>query len=542
MINSDIKFSSEARRKILEGIDILTEAVKVTLGPKGKNVAIFGENNKPHLTKDGVTVAENINLKDKFQNLGCQILKEAARRSADVAGDGTTTTTVLTHSILQKANKLLEANFDTKEVIHGISLAASDVLQELEKNKINLSNYDMLKSVSTISANGEELVGKIVADAVTKSGVEGQITVESGKGFETYLNTIDGTVLSRGFISPHFATDSTKSQAILQNCLVMICNFEISNIQQVLNVLEHAQENNKSILLIANNIADELLQTLVLNKIKGNLKVCAIKSPEFGDTRTVFLNDLATVVGCRIFSQEEIQDIKNCDFEKDFGIVDKVISDKNGTIFVGTKGDKNEIEERLEEVISQLSHSNLSEVEKNVLKRRQRVLSDGICVIHVGGMTELEMLERKDRVDDALAAAKAAKKNGIQPGGGVALLHSAKKCFKNYKNLSSNSEREGYKAFIDACYEPFKQIVGNSGINSEFIISKMSNKDYNWGYDSNQMKFGDMIEMQIIDPHLVIVSEVEHSCSTAINILSIGCAIINEDNSTEDNNNLMEML
>ena len=542
MINSNIKFSSEARRNILEGIEILNSAVKVTLGPKGKNVAIFGENNKPHLTKDGVTVAENINLKDKFQNLGCQILKEAARRSADVAGDGTTTTTVLTHAILQKSNKLLEANFDVKEVISGISLAANDVLQELERNKITLTNYDMLKSVSTISANGEELVGKIVADAVTKSGVEGQITVESGKGFETYLNVIDGTVLSRGFISPHFATDSAKSQAILQNCLLMICNFEISNIQQILNVLEYAQENNKTILLIANNFSDELLQTLVLNKIKGNLKICAIKSPEFGDTRTVFLNDLATVVGARIFSQEEISDIKNCNYEVDFGVVDKVISDKNATIFVGTKGNKDKIQERLDAVISELTQSNLSESEKNVLKRRQRVLSDGICVINVGGMTELEMLERKDRVDDALAAAKAAKKNGIQPGGGVALLHSAKKCLNNYKKLENNSKKEGYKSFIEACFEPFKQIITNSGINSDFIISKIMNKEYNWGYDSNQMRFGDMIEMQIIDPHLVVVSEIEHSCSTAINILSIGCAIINEDNSTEDNNNLMEML
>ena len=527
---AELKFGTEARSLMISGAKELASAVSVTLGPKGKNVAIYYPGQKPHLTKDGVTVANSINLKDPFMNLGCQIVKEAAQRSADVAGDGTTTSTVLASALLEDGHRLLETGYDPKHVILGIESACSDVLAALEETRIDLDEHEQLVSVATISANGEEDLGRLIASAIEKVGADGPITVENAKGFETTLEVVEGTVVSRGYLSPYFATDQGKGIAELEKPAIFIYNQTLTTAKTILPVLEYVASQSRSLLIIANDVTNEALQTLVLNKMKGAISVCAIKAPEFGASRTQAMQDLAAVCGAQVVAVDAGEGLEE-DITSMLGYCDKAVVDKNGTLLVGTKGDTEKIKERVESAQSALKNLTASDSEAGVLRRRIRRLSDGIAIIRAGGSTEVEMLERKDRIDDALCASKAAKKSGIQPGGGTALIQAAKKCAKRKKSTNTESFNSGYEAFLKVCHEPLTQIVKNSGEVPEIVTKKIKRgRSQTYGYNARTDKYGDMFEMQVIDPHDVVSSSVIHATSVACNILSIGCAVSIENN------------
>jgi len=522
---AELKFNSDARTSMISGAKKLASAVSVTLGPKGKNVAIYRPGKRPYLTKDGVTVANSINLKDSFMNLGCQIVKEAAQRSADVAGDGTTTSTVLAAALLEGGHRLLETGYDSKQVILGIESACSDILDALEETRIDLDDHDQLVSVATISANGEDALGELIADAIEKVGADGPITVENAKGFDTTLEIVEGTVVSRGYLSPYFATDQTKGVSELENPYIFMYNQILTSAKTILPILEHVATHNRSLLIIANDVTNEALQTLVLNKMKGALNVCAIKAPEFGAARTQALQDLAAVCDGVVVAIEPGEALDS-DLSKTLGSCDKVIVDKHGTLLVGTKGNKEKISERIQTARDALEMLTSTDSEAGLLQRRIRRLSDGIAIIRAGGSTEVEMLERKDRIDDALCASKAAKKSGIQPGGGTALVQAAKKCSKKRKNTKTEAFNAGYDAFLKVCHEPICQIVKNAGEVPEIVLKRIKRgKSQTYGYNANTDDYGDMFDMKIIDPHDVVSSSVIHATSVACNILSIGCAI-----------------
>lgn len=538
---AELKFHSEARNKMISGVNKLADAVSVTLGPKGKNVAIIKTGHRPHLTKDGVTVANSINLSDPFENLGCQIVKEAAQRSADVAGDGTTTSTVLSACLLNDGHRLLETGYDAKQVITGIESACADILNELEQSKIELKEENQLRSVATISANGEEEIGEIIASAIESVGPDGPITVENARGFKTNLEIVEGTVVDRGYLSPYFATDQTKNVAELENPLVFVYNQILSNAKTILPVLERAASLNRSLLIVANDVTSEALKTLVLNKMKGAISVCAIKAPEFGNARTQALQDLAVVCNAEVvaidFEQKE-----DIDYTSILGTCEKALIDKNGTLLIGTTGSKEKIEERVKICNEELASMKLSDSDSNLLRRRIRRMSEGIAIIRVGGSTEIEMYERRDRIDDALCASRAAKRSGIQPGGGSALVQAAKRCTKKKNRNKTEDFSAGYDALIKACQEPLRQIVKNTGEVSEIVFRRISKSTAPIGYNANTGIFGNMMEMNIIDPHEVVTSSISHATSVACNILSIGCAISIEEQDHEGGYGLIEEL
>jgi len=528
---TDLKFSGEARAHIIDGVDILSNAVKVTLGPKGKNVAIFRPGNVPHLTKDGVTVANAISLREPFENLGCQIVKEAAQRSAEKAGDGTTTATVLAQSILHEGDRLIASGLDTRQICAGIDKAASDVLMRLEETRLEIKSKQDLVSVATISANGETEIGELIADALEAAGDEGAISVEQARGFDTCLEVVEGTVIDRGFLSPYFITDQSKGVAELERAHVLIYNQTLNTAKSILPALEYAANSNCSLFIVANDVTSEALQTLVLNKMKGTLRVCAVKAPEFGAARTIALQDLASVCGAQVIAIDDTSGVQN-DMEKYLGYADKVLVDKNGSVLIGTRKDEERVSECVASAnsISESATSTPSEI--GVAKRRLRRLSEGIGIIRVGGATEGEMLERRDRIDDALHAARAARKEGIQPGGGTALVWASTKC----KPLKSESEsfRAGYEALLRSCGSPLKQIVKNAGGIPELVVGKVGRGKKGYGYDAATDRYGDMFDMQIIDPHLVVHTALQHAVSVACNILLIGCAVCYSDETVND--------
>ena len=521
---ADILFQSDARAKIIEGVETLAKAVSVTLGPKGKNVAIAYPGQRPHLTKDGVTVANAINLKDPYKNLGCQIVKEAAQRSAEVAGDGTTTSTVLAASLLRDGHRLLETGHDSKEVIMGFETACMQVLSELEETKTELNEAHQLRSVATISANGETEIGEIIAQAIESVGADGPISVEDARGFKTSLELVEGTVVDRGYLSPYFVTDQARGLCELSNPMVFIYNQTLSTAKTILPVLEKAASLNRPLLILANDVTSEALKTLVLNKMKGAISVCALKAPEFGAARTQALQDLAVVCGADVVAVDLSPDD---DLDKILGSAEKVVVNKNAAMFIGTPGDKAKISDRIKTCTDALENEVLTESDANLLRRRIRRMSEGVAIIKVGGATEVEMYERKDRIDDALCASRAAKKSGIQPGGGVALVYAAKRAAKAKPRGSSESFSTGFDTFIKACQSPLRQIVENSGDVPEIVMRKVqrSNTNSRLGYDASTGTFGEMFDMNIVDPHEVVISSLSHATSVACNILSIGCAV-----------------
>ena len=506
---TDLKFSGEARSLIIDGVDTLSNAVKVTLGPKGKNVAIFRPGNVPHLTKDGVTVANAISLRDPFENLGCQIVKEAAQRSAEKAGDGTTTATVLAQSILHEGDRLISSGLDSRQICAGIDKAAVDVLSRLEETRLEIKEKQDLISVATISANGEAEIGELIADALEAAGDEGAISVEQARGFDTCLEVVEGTVIDRGFLSPYFVTDQSKGVAELERAHVLIYNQTLNTAKSILPALEYAANSNCSLFIVANDVTSEALQTLVLNKMKGTLRVCAVKAPEFGAARTIALQDLASVCGAQVIAVDDTSGVQN-DMEKYLGYADKVLVDKNGSVLIGTRKDEERVSECIASASSIAEAATSSPSDIGVAKRRLRRLSEGIGIIRVGGATEGEMLERRDRIDDALHAARAARKEGIQPGGGTALVWASTKCRPS--KSESESFKAGYEALIRSCGSPLKQIVKNAGGIPEIVVGKVGRGKKGYGYDAASDRYGDMFEMKIIDPHLVVHTALQTCC------------------------------
>jgi chaperonin GroEL len=490
-----VKFDEYLREQLLEGINILTDAVKVTMGPKGKNVLIERPNAHPIVTKDGVTVAKSINLSEQFQNMGVQIIKEAAARTADEAGDGTTTSTVLAQSMFSEGVKMISAGHDPVDLRLGMSDSLESILDNLKSLSKSLDTDEELHQVALISANGEEEIANLISTAVSKVGREGTVTVENAKGFNSSLSFVEGIKIDRGFLSPYFVSDQDKMQATLEDCIVLLCDKELNNLKDVIKPLEIALESNKSVLLVANEIATEVMQGLVLNKVKGALKICAIKSPGFGQERTEMMQDLSIITGA-------------------------------STLFVGNGNQDAKIDDRVNSLSDRLKGYDVDAHEKEFLEYRIRRLTGGIAVLRVGASTEAELIERKDRVDDALNATKAALDEGVLPGGGVALVRAV----QNLNNLYNDNEsyNAGIKIMKKSCCAPLRQIVLNAGRSADLIFEKVENLEGNQGYDARLSEFGDMLDLGILDPHKVVRCALENATSVASMLLSAGAAMIEE--------------
>ena len=535
MLNNEensLLFGIDAQNKLITGVDKLARAVRVTLGPKGRNVLIAREGSQPHLTKDGVTVAKAIRLADPFENLGASLVREAAQKTADEAGDGTTTSTVLVHAILSEGTKLTAAGHNVQDLISGIAQAATDVLSLLKSKSSPVVLDSQIADVATISANGERNIGEMIAKAVLAVGRDGPVSVEEARGMETTLDVIEGVTLDRGYLSPYFVTNSTKMIAELDEPYVFILNKTLSSLKTILPVLEQCANSGKPLLIIANDVEGEALQALVLNKVKGALKVVAIKAPEFGDARVIALHDIAALVGGQVVSSEDPAEIKKL-LPGVFGNAKKCSINKEGTLLVGTSSNEEEVQSRRNAVKEILSNSVTNDNDKKIASRRLRRLANGVAVLRVGGSTESEMKERKDRVDDAVAAVKAALDEGLVPGGGTALYKIANS-LKAAKKKDGSTKTLGYRAFLSACESPFSQILSNAGMNSELFANKILKGSFEYGLDVRKGVYCNLLESGIIDPSKVVRCAVENSTSAACNLLSVGCTIYTTEQAVTD--------
>ena len=507
------------------GIDKLADTVKITMGPKGKLVLIQRPNQHPTVTKDGVTVANAINLEDEVENLGAQIIKEAAARTADEAGDGTTTATVLAQSIYSEGLKMIAAGFDRVGIKKGIEKALGVIVEAIDSAAKDIKGKEDLKKVALISANGEEEIATLIVNAINAAGVDGHVIVEEAKGFKSSLTVVDGYQIDRGFLSPYFVTDKNKMSCIFEKPYILMADRNFNSIHELMKPLELALEESRPILIVANDIDGDALQGLVLNKVKGSLQICAIKSPGFGAARHDLLNDLESVVGGFVLT--ESHDMQSFD-HKSFGTCKKVII-RNGTaLFINEKSDSSneDIEHRIRSIKEKLSDQTLSENEKELLNYRLQQLSGGIAILRVGAATESELIERYDRVDDALNATRAAIQEGILPGGGVALVKVAETLNQLASKEGDQNVSAGIRVIATACLEPFKQIVKNSGKSPDLLLEKVKKSKSDTGYDSRHDRFDNMFSLGIVDPKKVVRCAIENAASAASIILSAGSSLI----------------
>jgi chaperonin GroEL len=506
-----IEHGAEARRKILEGVDILADAVKVTLGPKGRNVVIekFGT---PRITKDGVSVAKEIELKDKYQNAGAQLAKSAASKTADIAGDGTTTATVLTQAIAREGNKAVAAGMNPMDLRRGIDLAVEAVIKEIKDNSKAISSPNEIAQVGTISANGDKEIGEKIAEAMQKVGNEGVITVEEGKGFEFELEVVEGMMFDRGYISPYFVTNSEKMITELDNPFILLFEKKVTALQPMLPLLESVVQSGRPLLIIAEDVEGEALATLVVNKLRGGLKVAAVKAPGFGDRRKAMLEDIAILTNGQVISEDLGMKLENVNTSM-LGRAKKVTISKDNTTIVDGAGDKKEIENRCKQIRKQIEDST-SDYDKEKLQERLAKLAGGVAVLKVGGATEVEVKERKDRVDDALSATKAAVEEGIVPGGGVTLFYAARKLEK--LNAANQDQQAGINIIKKAIEAPLRQIAENAGIDGAAVVAKLTeSKDTSFGFDAQKMEYVNMIKSGIIDPTKVVRTALQDAASIA---------------------------
>jgi len=524
-MKTDMIFDQEAREKLILGVEKLTDAVRITLGPMGKTVAICLDGQTPHLTKDGVTVANAVSLPDVYENIGAALVREAAQRSAAVAGDGTTTATILAHEIIKQGDKIIAAGHSTVEVLEGMRSAAEMIVSELEKTRVRITS-DRLIDVATISANGDALLGELISNAITRVGSDGAVSVQEAKGYDTTLTVVDGTFIDRGYESPYFSTDPVRQVAELDSPDILIVNDEVASLAPIVPVLERIAATGGSLLIVCNAVGGEALQALVLNRIKANLKVCVIKSPEFGAARVVALQDLASLVGARVIADGK-RLLTASDLDEVLGSIKKATITNRTSLLFGTH-QSDDVKEKQEHARSILDDPAATQDDKKIAERRMRRLSDGIAVLQVGGATESEMKERRDRVDDALHAARVALKEGVQSGGGVALTRAKKIVDRRYR--ANDDFSVGARAFLQSLESPLRQIAENCGVSADLVVQKVKRISDSHGYDGKNDKYGDMFELGILDPHAVIVSAVEHSLSVACNLLSIGCIIAMDDN------------
>lgn len=519
----NLSFDDAAREKILKGVNVLADAVKVTMGPRGQNVLIERESGPPHLTKDGVTVAQAIDLRDRFENLGVQLIKEAAQRSAEIAGDGTTTSTVLAQFLYSEGLRMIAAGFEQAEICKGIQDAAGLVIQELTESACPINSADDIVHVGTISANGDRGIGDLISRALAAVGRDGTVTVEEAKGFDSSLEVVDGTQIPRGYLSPYFITNSDRMVCELDNPYIVLINKTVSTTKELLPILERMHSEGRSAILVADDFEPEVLQALTVNKLKGVLSVCAIKAPEFGDARVHTFDDFSVLTGSPVISSALLEggvsigdlNLKGCK---------KVIVTRSHTTFVGCATDEALLEERKQALRSTLEDPSMQDPEREVIQRRLARLSGGVAVLRVGGSTEIELKERKDRVDDALHATQAAIEEGVVPGGGTALLRAAK-CLDRIIQRRSDSYSCGVRIVRDACEAPLRQIVLNSGGAPDIVAEKVKRLKGNMGYDARGERYCDLVDSGIIDPAKVVKSALKHSSSVACSLLSIGAAI-----------------
>lgn len=517
-----IKFNLEARDALKRGVDQLADAVKVTLGPKGRNVVIEKSFGAPTVTKDGVTVAKEIELEDKVENLGAQMVKEVASKTADVAGDGTTTATVLAQAIYNQGMKNVAAGASPMDIKRGIDKAVQTAIEELRKQSNEVGDsYDKIEQVASISANNDSTIGKLIAEAFSKVSKEGVITVEEAKGTETYVDVVEGMQFDRGYLSPYFVTDSEKMTADLEDPYILIYDKKISNMKELLPVLEPVAQSGKPLLIISEDLEGEALATLVVNKMRGSLKVAAVKAPGFGDRRKAMLEDIAILTGGTVISEERGFKLENATLDM-LGTCEKVSIDKDNTTVVNGSGKAEDIEARVNQIKAQIE-STTSDYDKEKLQERLAKLAGGVAVLYVGAASEVEMKEKKDRVDDALAATRAAIEEGIVPGGGVALVRTAK-ALESIKG-ENDDEMTGIAIISRAIEEPLRQISLNAGQEGSVIINKVKEGKDDFGYNAKTEAFGNMLEQGIIDPTKVTRVALENAASVAAMLLTTEATI-----------------
>ncbi|MEO0921846.1 MAG: chaperonin GroEL, partial [Pseudomonadota bacterium] len=512
MSAKDVKFDTDARNKMMHGVNVLANAVRVTLGPKGRNVVLDKSFGAPRITKDGVSVAKEIELEDKFENMGAQMVKEVASRTNDEAGDGTTTATVLAQAIVKEGLKAVAAGMNPMDLKRGIDLATSNVVESIKAAAREVKDSAEVAQVGTISANGEEEIGSQIADAMQKVGNEGVITVEENKGLETETDVVEGMQFDRGYLSPYFVTNADKMTAELDDCMVLLHEKKLSSLQPMVPLLESVIQSQKPLLIIAEDVEGEALATLVVNKLRGGLKIAAVKAPGFGDRRKAMLQDIAILTGGQVISEDLGMKLENVTMDM-LGSAKKIQITKDETTVVDGAGEKAEIEARVSQIRTQIEETT-SDYDREKLQERVAKLAGGVAVIRVGGMTEVEVKERKDRVDDALNATRAAVQEGIVVGGGVALVQGA----KALEGVSgANSDQDNGIAIVRRALEsPLRQIAENSGVDGSVVAGKVrESSDATFGFNAQTEEYGDMFSFGVIDPAKVVRTALEDAASIA---------------------------
>nr|WP_321362426.1 chaperonin GroEL [uncultured Hyphomonas sp.] len=521
MAAKHVVFGAEAREKMLKGVDTLANAVKVTLGPKGRNVVIEKSFGAPRTTKDGVTVAKEIELEDKLENMGAQMLREVASKANDVAGDGTTTATVLAQAIVREGMKRVAAGMNPMDLKRGIDKAAAEVVKDLAHHSKKVKTNEEIAQVGTISANGETEVGAMIAEAMAKVGNEGVITVEEAKSLETELDVVEGMQFDRGYLSPYFITNPDKMIAELEDCYILLHESKLSSLQPMLPILEQVVQSQKPLLIIAEDVDGEALATLVVNKLRGGLKIAAVKAPGFGDRRKAMLQDIAVLTGGQVISEDLGIKLENISMDM-LGTAKRVSIDKDNTTIVDGAGKKKDIEARVSQIRKQIEDTS-SDYDREKLQERLAKLAGGVAVIKVGGATEVEVKERKDRVDDALNATRAAVEEGIVPGGGTALLRAS-------KNIDVTGENDDERAGIDivrkALQAPVRQIAENAGVEGSVVVNTiLQTKTRSHGFNAQTEEYGDLVAMGVIDPVKVVRSALQNAASVAGLLITTEAAI-----------------
>jgi chaperonin GroEL len=512
MAAKDVKFAGDARERMLRGVETLANAVKVTLGPKGRNVVLDKSFGAPRITKDGVTVAKEIELEDKFENMGAQMVREVAQKTNDLAGDGTTTATVLAAAIVKEGAKSVAAGMNPMDLKRGIDIAVAAVVEDIKKRSKKVASSSEVAQVGTISSNGDSAVGKMIADAMQKVGNEGVITVEEAKALDTEVEIVEGMQFDRGYLSPYFITNAEKMVAELEDAYVLLHEKKLSGLQAMLPVLEAVVQSGKPLLIIAEDIEGEALATLVVNKLRGGLKVAAVKAPGFGDRRKAMLEDIAILTGGQLIAEDlgiKLESVTTAML----GRAKKIVIEKEKTTIVDGAGKKKEIEARVNQIKAQIEETT-SDYDREKLQERLAKLAGGVAVIRVGGATEIEVKEKKDRVEDALNATRAAVEEGIVPGGGVALLR-AKKSVGKLTNANADVQA-GINIVLKALEAPIRQIAENSGVEGSIVVNKISeNKSETYGFDAQTEEYVDMLDKGIVDPAKVVRAALQDAASVA---------------------------
>ena len=512
MSAKEVKFSVDARDRMMRGVDLLANAVRVTLGPKGRNVVLDKSYGAPRMTKDGVTVAKEIELEDKFENMGAQMVREVASKSSDFAGDGTTTATVLAHAIIREGAKAVAAGMNPMDLKRGVDLAVDAVVEDLKKNSKKVTSNDEIAQVGTISANGDQEIGRFLAEAMKKVGNEGVITVEEAKSLVTELDVVEGMQFDRGYISPYFITNADKMRTEMEDPYILIYEKKLSALNELLPLLETVVQSGKPLLIIAEDVEGEALATLVVNKLRGGLKVAAVKAPGFGDRRKAMLQDIAVLTGGQAISEDLGIKLENVTLNM-LGRAKKVMIEKENTTIVNGAGKKSDIEARIAQIKAQIEETT-SDYDREKLQERLAKLAGGVAVIRVGGATEVEVKERKDRVDDAMHATRAAVEEGILPGGGVALLR-ASDVLKKIRT-QNDDQKTGVEIVRKALSHPARQIAINAGEDGSVIVGKIMEKDqYAYGFDAQHLEYVNLVSKGIIDPTKVVRAALQNAASIA---------------------------